>query len=207
MSDIALLKAEPRDRLGKGASRAARRSNRIPAVIYGNNKEPQSVSVALNELIKVIKRGHFLSHSIDLEINGKKERVLPRDIQLHPVTDWPIHIDFLRLAADAKINIAIPVSFINQEASPGLKTGGVLNIVRHEVEFTCPANNIPEDIVVDLSGYEIGTSVHISAVKLPKGVTPVIQDRDFTIATIQAPSSLKSEEGEAAAAAAEEKKA
>lgn len=198
MSETHVLKAELRANLGKGASRAARRAGRVPAVIYGDKKDAISISVAHNELMKIINRGHFFSHSLDIDLGDKTERVLPRDIQLHPVTDWPIHVDFLRLASDAKVDIAVPVTFINQEASPGLKRGAVLNIVRHEVELTCPADAILEEIVVDLSGLDIGASVHISAVKLPAGVTPVITDRDFTIATIQAPSGLKSEAAEAA---------
>ncbi|HEY8350998.1 MAG TPA: 50S ribosomal protein L25/general stress protein Ctc [Sphingomonadales bacterium] len=205
MSDIATLKAEPRERVGKGSARAARREGRVPAVIYGNKQEPISITVAHNELMRLINRGGFLSSALDIEIKGKKERVLPRDVQLHPVTDWPIHVDFLRLSRDATVNIFVPVHVVNQEASPGIKRGGVLNLVRHEVELTCPADAIPEHIVIDVTGLEVGDSVHISAVKLPEGVTPVIQDRDFTIATIQAPSGLKSEEAEEAAAEGEDK--
>jgi large subunit ribosomal protein L25 len=205
MSDIATLKAEPRERVGKGSARAARREGRVPAVIYGNKQEPISITVAHNELMRLINRGGFLSSALDIEIKGKKERVLPRDVQLHPVTDWPIHVDFLRLSRDATVNIFVPVHVVNQEASPGIKRGGVLNLVRHEVELTCPADAIPEHIVIDVTGLEVGDSVHISAVKLPEGVTPVIQDRDFTIATIQAPSGLKSEEAEEAAAEGENK--
>lgn len=205
MSDIATLKAEPRERVGKGSARAARREGRVPAVIYGNKQEPISITVAHNELMRLINRGGFLSSALDIEIKGKKERVLPRDVQLHPVTDWPIHVDFLRLSRDATVNIFVPVHVVNQEASPGIKRGGVLNLVRHEVELTCPADAIPEHIVIDVTGLEVGDSVHISAVKLPEGVTPVIQDRDFTIATIQAPSGLKSEEAEEAAAEGEGK--
>jgi len=137
-------------------------------------------------------------------VNGKIERVLPRDVQLHPVTDWPVHVDFLRIGKHATLEIMVPVVFVNHEKSPGLKRGGVLNVVRHEVELICPADSIPEDIVIDVTGYEIGDSIHISAVKLPEGVKPVIQDRDFTIATIVAPSGLKSEEAEEAAAATAE---
>lgn len=207
MSQSISLKAELRTKIGKGASRAARRGGRIPAVIYGNKKEPVSISVAHNELMKIINRGHFFSNALDIELGGKKERVLPRDIQLNPVTDWPTHVDFLRLSSDAKINIAVPVSFVNQEASPGLKRGGVLNVVRHEVELTCPADALMAEIVVDVAGLEVGDTIHFSAVKLPAGVSPVITDRDFTIATIQAPSGLKSEEAEGVAAeAAEEPK-
>lgn len=201
MSETFVLKAEVRTKLGKGASRASRRADIIPAVIYGNEKDPVSISVARNNLVKLINRGHFFSNSIEIEINGKSETVLPRDIQLHPVTDWPIHVDFLRISKNATIAIAVPVTFINQETSPGLKRGGVLNVVRHEIELNCAANDIPQEIVIDLDGRDIGDSIHISAVTLPAGVTPVITDRDFTIATLQAPSALKSDE---AAAEAEE---
>jgi len=196
MSDVLTLKAQPRERVGKGSARAARREGRIPAVIYGNKQAPVSITLGRNELVKVIKRGHFLSHSVDVDVAGTTERVLPRDIQLHPVTDWPIHVDFLRLSADSRVDIAVPVRFINHEASPGLKRGGVLNVVRHEVELTCPATAIPEEIVVDVTGLDIGDSIHIGSVTLPEGVVSVIQDRDFTIASVQAPSSLKSEEAE-----------
>lgn len=204
MSDIATLKAEPRERVGKGSARAARREGRVPAVIYGNKQEAVSITIAHNELMRLINRGSFLSSALDVEVAGRKERVLPRDIQLHPVSDWPIHVDFLRLSRDAVVNIAVPVTVINQEDSPGIKRGGVLNMVRHEVELTCPADAIPDQIVIDVTGLEVGDSVHISSVKLPEGVVPVIQDRDFTIATIQAPSGLKSEEAEEAAAEAAE---
>ncbi|MDA5194773.1 50S ribosomal protein L25/general stress protein Ctc [Govanella unica] len=200
MSETQVLKAALRTKLGKGASRASRRAEYIPAVVYGNKKDAVSISVFRNDLVKVINRGNFFSNTLDLEIDGKKERVLPRDIQLHPVTDWPLHVDFLRLSSDAMIAIAIPVTFINQETSPGLKRGGVLNIVRHEVELNCPANAILAEIVVDLAGLDIGHTIHFSAVTLPAGVTPVITDRDFTIATLQAPSGLKSEEAAAAEA-------
>src|SRR5690606_10167710 len=204
MSDIVTLKAEPRERVRKGSARAARREGRVPAVIYGNKQDAVSITIAHNELMRLINRGNFLSSALDVEVKGRKERVLPRDIQLHPVSDWPIHVDFLRLSRDAVVNIAVPVTVINQEDSPGIKRGGVLNMVRHEVELSCPADAIPDQLVIDVTGLEVGDSVHISSVKLPEGVTPVIQDRDFTIATIQAPSGLKSEEAEEAAAEAAE---
>lgn len=204
MSEIMTLKAEPRERVGKGSSRAARRAGRVPAVIYGEKQDAQAITVAHVELMKLIHRGHFLSSTLNVDVNGKIERVLPRDVQLHPVTDWPVHVDFLRIGKHATLEIMVPVVFVNHEKSPGLKRGGVLNVVRHEVELICPADSIPEDIVIDVTGYEIGDSIHISAVKLPEGVKPVIQDRDFTIATIVAPSGLKSEEAEEAAAATAE---
>ena len=202
MSQSMTLKAETRDRVGKGSARAARRSGRVPAVIYGEKQAPVSISIDRVDLMKLINHGHFLSSTLDVEVGGAKERVLPRDIQLHPVTDWPIHVDFLRIGKHATIEIMVPVVFINHEKSPGLKRGAVLNIVRHEVELRCPADSIPGDIIIDVDGLEIGDSIHISAVTLPAGVKPVIQDRDFTIATIVAPSGLKSEEAETPAAEA-----
>ena len=207
MSETYSLNADMRERVGKGSARAARRAGRVPAVIYGDKQSPTSITLALNELMKVIHKGHFMNSTIDIVVDGKAERVLPRDIQLHPVTDWPVHVDFLRLSKDAKINIMVPVEFINEEESEGLERGGVLNIVRHEVELMCPATAIPDSIQVDLTGVDINDSVHISAVKLPEGVTPVISDRDFTIATVVAPSSVKSEAGaEGEEAEAEEAK-
>lgn len=202
MSQSMTLKAETRDRVGKGSARAARRSGRVPAVIYGEKQAPVAISIDRVDLMKLINRGHFMSSTLDVEVGNNKERVLPRDIQLHPVTDWPIHVDFLRIGKHATIEIMVPVVFINHEKSPGLKRGGVLNIVRHEVELRCPADNIPGDIIIDVDGLEIGDSIHISAVALPAGVKPVIQDRDFTIATIVAPSGLKSDEAETSAAEA-----
>ncbi|RMF11252.1 MAG: 50S ribosomal protein L25/general stress protein Ctc [Alphaproteobacteria bacterium] len=207
MSETLSLNAEARERVGKGSARAARRAGRVPAVIYGDKKPPVAITIARNELMRVINRGHFMNSTIDITVGKKTERVLPRDIQLHPVTDWPLHVDFLRLAKDARINIMVPVSFVNESASPGLKRGGVLNVVRHEIEFMCPASAIPDSIEVDLTGLDINDSIHISAVTLPEGVTPVIDDRDFTIATVVAPSALKSDEeaaGEADAEAAAE---
>ncbi|MFC7049620.1 50S ribosomal protein L25/general stress protein Ctc [Emcibacter nanhaiensis] len=208
-----VLKAELREKAGKGSSRALRREGKIPAVVYGNKKDPVTVTIDRIELVKQLNTGGFLNTTYDIEVGGKKEMVLPRDVQFHPVTDWPLHVDFLRLAQDATVNINIPVHFVNEETCPGLKAGGVLNVVRHEVEFSCPANAIPEAIEIDISALELGESVHISSVKLPEGVTPVIEDRDFTIATIAAPSGLKSaeaeeaEEGEGEAAEAAEEEA
>lgn len=200
MSDVLTLTAEARDRAGKGASRAVRREGRVPAVIYGNKETAVSIHVEEKRLVKLLQTGHFMNSVVEIEIDGKKHRTLPRDVQFHPVNDRPIHVDFLRVSANSLITVNVPVRFENEAASPGLKRGGVLNVVRHEVEVKAPANAIPDDIVVDVSGFDVGDSIHISVVKLPKGVTTVI-DRDFTIATIAAPSGLKSQEaaeGEAA---------
>lgn len=196
-----VIKAELRDKAGKGSSRALRREDRVPAVIYGDKKDPVSVSLSRVELMKELNKGGFLNTSFDVEVGGNKDTVLPRDVQFHPVTDWPLHVDFLRLAKGASINLMIPVHFINGEECPGIKQGGILNVVRHEIEFTCPVSAIPEAIVIDIIELDMGESVHISSVKLPEGVTPIIDDRDFTIATMAAPSALKSAEEEEAEAA------
>jgi len=187
MTEIVVLEAEVRDRAGKGAARATRRAGRIPAVIYGDKKEPLMISLDPKAFGRQLHRPGFFSHLFDLSIDGTKHRALPRDVQLHPVTDEPLHVDFVRVSAHTKTHVNVPVHFENQAASPGIKRGGVLNIVRHEVELTVSADAIPERIDIDLTGLEIGDSVHISAVKLPAGATPVIADRDFTIATIAAP--------------------
>ncbi|MDG1021074.1 MAG: 50S ribosomal protein L25/general stress protein Ctc, partial [Emcibacteraceae bacterium] len=184
--------------------RAIRREGRLPAVVYGAKKEVAAITVDFVDIQKLLNTGAFLSTTYDIEIDGgKKEMVLPRDVQFHPVTDWPMHIDFLRLAQDATIAIMVPVHFLNEEESPGLKGGGIINAVRHEIELDCPANNLPEAIEIDLTGLELGDSVHFSDITLPEGVTPIIDDRDFTIATIAAPSGLKSDEEEDEAATEE----
>ena len=193
MSDQLVLSAETRDRGGKGASRELRRSGRVPAVVYGGKEEPLMIHVEEKLLIKQLMTGHFMNSVVMIDVGGKQIRTLPKDVAFHPVKDRPIHADFLRIAKDATVQVAVPVVFANEEASPGLKRGGVLNIVRHELELVCDAANIPDDISIDVTGFDVGDSIHISAVKLPKNVTPVI-DRDFTIATIAAPSGLKSQE-------------
>jgi large subunit ribosomal protein L25 len=195
------LKAQARTGVGKGAARAVRRQGLVPAVIYGDNKAPLPISIPYKEAHRQIYAGGFLSHILTLDVNGEKHRVIPRDYQLDPVKDFPIHVDFLRVGAGTKITVDVRVRFINEENSPGLKRGGVLNIVRHTVELSCPGDSIPEELVVDLTDNDIGDSLHISMVKLPAGVTPVIRDRDFTIATIAAPSALRSDEAGAEATA------
>ena len=196
MSEQLTLSAEARDRAGKGASRALRREGRVPAVIYGNNEEPQSIHVEEKLLSKLLGTGHFFNSVVMVEVNGKAVRTLPKDVAFHPVTDRPLHADFLRVSEHATVNVNVPVRFENEDAAPGLKKGGVLNVVRHDVELIVDAANIPEDVVVDLKGFEVGDSLHISAVTLPKGAKTAIDDRDFTIATIVAPSALKSSEGD-----------
>lgn len=204
MSDVSTLSARARDRVGKGSARAARREGLVPAVIYGDKQDPLSIVVTRRELDKLIHTGSFFSQLLDIEVDKQKHRVLPRDLQQHPVSDFAWHVDFLRVSASSELDVEIPVEFTNDEASPGLTRGGVLNVVRYTIEVTCRADSIPEKLVVDLTGLDIGDSVHISAVSLPDGVTPTIDDRDFTIATIAAPTVVSDEQAEAEAEAAEE---
>jgi len=204
MAATKVLKAQAREGVGKGAARELRRQGRVPAVIYGDKKPPITVSLAFNETLKAIYDGGFKSRVIELDVDGAKHRVIPRDYQLDVVKDMPIHVDFLRVSGNSILTVDVGVSFINEEKSPGLKRGGTLNVVRHTVELAVPANAIPEHIVVDLTGYEIGDAVHISKVSLPENVKPVIADRDFTIATVVAPSGLKSSEGAEDTEAAED---
>jgi large subunit ribosomal protein L25 len=187
------LKAEAREQVGKGSARAVRRDGKVPAVIYGDKQPPLSIALSYKDVYYKIHGGGFLTTIATIEVDGKKIRVLPKDYQLDPVRDFPMHVDFLRVGKDTQVNVNVPVHFINEEKSPGLKRGGVLNIVRHEVEFHCPADAIPDFITVDLSGADIGDSIHISSVTLPNGVKPVIADRDFTIATIAGSSAMKPE--------------
>ena len=199
MSDQLTLSAETRNAAGKGASRELRRQNRVPAVIYGNKQEPELIHVEEKALIKLLMTGHFSNSVVEIELGGKKQITIPKDVAFHPVSDRPTHVDFLRIVKGAKVDIEVPVVFINEDASPGLKRGGVLNIVRHELELICENDKIPDDIQIDVAGFDIGDSIHISHVKLPKGSESKITDRDFTIATIVAPSALKSTEGDTTA--------
>ena len=204
MSDTLTLPAETRERAGKGASRALRREGRVPAVVYGGKEAPISIHIEEKLLIKQLSSGHFLNSIVEIEVGGKKLRTLPKDVAFHPVSDRPLHADFLRLSKDATVNVNVPVLFINEEDSPGLKRGGVLNMVRHELELICDGNRIPEDIRIDVTGLDIGDSIHISNVTLPDGSVSAITDRDYTIATIVAPSGLRSEEGDNAKTEGEE---
>ena len=198
------FKATARPRAGKGAARQARREGKVPAVIYGDGKPPETISLDYNELWKQYLKGHFTStvFELDMEEDGAKHLVIPRDIQLDPVKDQPIHVDFLRIGKEGLIRVEVPVRFINDTLSPGLKRGGVLNIVRHDIEVTCPYDKIPEYFDVDLTGVEIGRSIHISAIELPEGVTPTIKDRDFTVATIAGAVKVEEEPAAATEAAA-----
>ena len=191
MSDALTLLAELRERAGKGASRALRREGRVPAVIYGGNEQPTSIHLEERALVRQLGTGHFMNSIVMIEVRGKPVRTIPKDVALHPVSDRPLHVDFLRLAKDAKITVQVPVLFVNEEASPGLKRGGVLNIVRHAVELVCPADQIPDALTADLTGLNINDSIHISAIALPANARPTITDRDFTVATIAAPAGLK----------------
>lgn len=201
MSETYELTAEVRDRVGKGAARALRRKDMVPAVIYGDKKPPIPIALSQRIMTHRLHAGGFLTHVGTIDVNGEKIRVIPKDYQLDPVRDFLIHVDFLRVAEGATLTVDVPVHFHNEEKSRGLKRGGVLNVVRHTVEVEAPADAIPESIDVDLTGLEIGDSIHISHVKLPEGVTPTITDRDFTIATIAAPAVLPEGEEEEAAPA------
>ena len=196
MADTAELSAVVRERVGKGAARAVRRQGLVPAVIYGDNQEPEAISMEIGVLEKELNTGSFMSTLYIINVDGKKSQVIARDVQLDKVKDFPIHVDFLRLKKGAKIAVEVQVNFLNEEECPGLKRGGVLNVVRYTVEVTCPADSIPESLDADLSTLDIGDSLHISAIALPDGVEPTITDRDFTIATIAAPTALAAEEEE-----------
>ena len=203
MSEQLTLPAETRDRAGKGASRALRRDGRVPAVIYGEKKEPLAIHVEEKLLHKMLRTGHFMNSVVMVDVGGKPNRTLPKAVDFHPVSSRPIHVDFLRIGEHTKVTVAVPVRFDNDEDSPGLKRGGVLNVVQHEIELVCDAASIPNEIHIDLTGLEIGDSIHISQVSLPEGVTPANTDEDFTVATIVAPSAMKAEEAEEEAETAE----
>ena len=196
MSDQLTLSAESRDRAGKGASRELRNSGRVPAVVYGNNEDPTAIHIEEKLLNKALATGHFFNSVVMIEVGGKLTRTLPKDVQFHPVSDRPLHADFLRISEHAEVHVEVPVHFIDEEISPGIKRGAVLNIVRHELELICDAALIPDEIKVSLDGLDVGDSIHISAITLPAGSRSAISDRDYTIATLVAPSSLKSQKGD-----------
>ena len=203
MGEIVNISAEVRDKAGKGIARSVRREGKVPAIIYGNNEDAIAIALDGKQLGKLIRNPSFFTQIFSVDVTGNKHEVLARDLQLDPVTDLPLHIDFLRFNQNTKIVIEIPVNFLNEEASPGLKRGGVLNIVRRELELRCSPANIPQAIEIDLTGFEIGESIHISALSLPEG-TETITDRDFTIATVAAPTVMTAEEeAEEAGGAAE----
>jgi large subunit ribosomal protein L25 len=199
MSDQLELAAETRDRVGKGASRALRRQGRVPAVIYGNNQEPQSVHLEEKALVKALMTGHFMNSVVTVA----GVRTLPKDVAFHPVTERPVHVDFLRIGEHTSVHVQVPVVFTDEEESPGLKAGGTLNIVRHELELVVDSADIPSEITISLRGKNVGDSIHISEVTLPQGATSAIEDRDFTIATLAIPSAMRSETDAAADATPE----
>jgi len=199
---VTTLAAEMREGKGKGPSRAVRRKGHVPAVVYGDKKPPMMISMELNLLKRYVHSTGFFTHLFDLEVEGKKYRVLPRDAQFDPVSDRPLHVDFLRVSASTKVRVGVPVTFLNADKAPGIKRGGTLNIVHHEIEVTCAPDHIPERFEVSLEGLQIGDAVHMSAIKFPEGVKPTSFEKDFTIASIAVPSAIRAEAEEAAAAAA-----
>ncbi|HQS09758.1 MAG: 50S ribosomal protein L25/general stress protein Ctc [Rhizobiales bacterium 24-66-13] len=201
MTAIKELKAVARERAGKGAAREERRAGRVPAVIYGEKQDPITISLEHKEITRTIYAGHFLTTLFLIEVDGKKHRVIPRDYQLDPVKDLPLHVDFLRVSAGARVTVEVPVHFVKQEASPGLKAGGTLNIVHHAVELDCPAESIPDHVSVDMTGVQLGASLHLSSITLPEGVVSALTGDD-TLATVVAPSGLKDAQADDAAAAA-----
>ncbi len=203
MSEQLSLTAETRDRAGKGASRELRNQGRVPAVVYGANQEPLSIHVEEKLLAKMLSTGHFMNSVVMIDAGGKTTRTLPKDVQFHPVSSRPVHVDFLRIGEHSKVTVNVPVRFVDEEESPGIKRGAVLNIVKHDIELICDASEIADDIEISLKGLDVGDSIHISNVTLPKGAVPTITDRDFTIATIVAPGSMKSDAGDAEEDAAE----
>jgi large subunit ribosomal protein L25 len=202
MPEIISLSAEPRLRAGKGATRAARRAGRVPGIVYGDNKEPVLISLEPRELARALAKPGFFATLADIKLDGTTHRTLPRDVQYHPISDAALHVDFMRVTAGAQVTVMVPVAFINHERSVGLRRGGILNIVRHGIEMICSVDNIPDRVVVDLDGLDIGDSIHIAAVEVPPGARPAIHQRDFTIASIAASSAVKEEAAQAAATAA-----
>ena len=202
MPEMISLSAEPRPQAGKGAARATRRAGRVPAIVYGGGDEPTPISLEPRELSRCLARPGFFNHLVEISVDGTTHRTLPREVQYHPVTDAPLHVDFQRVDAGAQVHVTVPVVFIDQERSPGLRRGGILNVVRHGVEMLCSVDSIPERLVVSLAGVDIGDSIHIGAVEMPEGARPVIHERDFTIASIAASSAAREEAAAAAATAA-----
>ncbi|MDC2986955.1 50S ribosomal protein L25/general stress protein Ctc [Candidatus Pelagibacter bacterium] len=188
------IKATKRESLTSGSNNKLRAKGLIPAILYGGKDANKNISVIKKEISGIINSDTFLSKVLELDVDGKKEKVIPRDVAYHVVSEEPIHIDFMRIVSGKKIVLEIPVKFINHPDSPGLKRGGVLNIVRRKVELKCPAENIPDEIIVDLAGTDIGTSIKISSVTLPQNVVPTITDRDFVVATVAAPTVIKEPE-------------
>ncbi len=200
MSDLLNLPAEAREVGGKGASRSLRREGRVPAVIYGGKEAPVSIHVEQKLLVRLLGTGHFFNSVVEITVGGTKVQTLPKDVAFHPVSSLPLHADFLRLSGGAKVHVRVPVVFINETLSPGIKRGGVLNIVHHELALVVPADKIPDDIQIDLTGLDVGHSIHIKDIQLPDAAVDGSHERDLVIATIVAPSALKSGEGDTAKA-------
>jgi len=184
VQQVSEIKATQRRRAGKGGARCIRREGAVPGIVYGGGKEPEAIALDQRELTLLVARGKFLSTVFELSLDGSKLQVIPREVQVDPVKDTPLHVDLQRVTPTARIRVNVPVRFANEALSPGLKRGGVLNVVRHEIEVTCPANAIPDYFEFNLEGLDIGRSVHISAITLPEGVRTTIINRDFTVATI-----------------------
>jgi large subunit ribosomal protein L25 len=184
MAAVANLAVEKREQSGKGAARAVRREGKVPGVIYGGKEKELNISIEQRLLVREVLKGSFTSRVFDLEVGGSKIRALPREVQFHPVTDVPEHVDFMRITADSKVHVFVHVNFLNADKAPGIKRGGVLNIVRHEIELICSPEKIPTQLTADLAGLEIGGSIHASHIKLPEGTQYAIKGRDFTVATI-----------------------
>lgn len=204
MTAPAQLNVQLREKTGKGASRALRREGRVPAVLYGGNDAPVHFSLDPIQLDKELHQTGFLSKIFEIPLDKKKEKALARIVQFHPVTDRPIHVDFLRVSKDKKITVSVPLHFVNEEKSPGIKKGGVLNVLFHNLELMCDIDHIPSEIEIDLAGLEIHHTIHLADIKLPEGVVPANAERDNSIANIVAPTVMKKTEGEGEAAAAEE---
>src|SRR5215469_16042542 len=200
MPEITTLNAEPRAQAGKGAARAMRRAGLVPGIIYGDNQEPVMISLEPRELSRVLANRGFFATLIDVKVDGTVHRTLPRDVQFHAATDAPMHVDFMRVGGHSRVTVTVPVIFVNPEMSPGIRRGGILNIVRHGIELSCAVDKIPDQLVVELNGLEIGDSVHISHITMPEGCRPTITDRDFTIASIATSSAIREEAAAAAAA-------
>jgi large subunit ribosomal protein L25 len=203
MPEIITLSAEPRALAGKGAARAIRRAGRVPGIIYGDNEEPVPISLEPRELSRALASRSFFASLVDIQLDGGVQRTLPRDVQYHPATDAPLHVDFMRVGGHTQVTVMVPVVFTNPEMSPGIRRGGILNIVRHGIELSCPVDKIPDRLVVELNGLQIGDSIHISRVIIPEGCRTTISERDFTIASIASSSAIREEAAAAATAVPE----
>jgi large subunit ribosomal protein L25 len=204
MPETIPLNAERRAAVGKGPARATRRAGRIPGIVYGGGRDPVAISLDPREFSRVLARRSFFATLVDLAVDGTVERTLPREVQYHPATDKPLHVDFMRVSPTSRVSVTVPVAFVDQEQSIGLRRGGILNIVRHGIDLVCPVDGIPDHITVSLGGLDIGDSVHISAVSVPEGCAPTITGRDFTIASIAASSAVREEAATTAATPAAE---